>query len=61
MNQDISLYNHVPGHRRRNLDSGAVKSVTNETFCHILYYPVLGGPFGNTCKAIVEVCFNDMS
>jgi hypothetical protein len=31
----------MPGHRKRTVDAGLVKSVTNGKFKHIIYYPVL--------------------
>ena len=34
-----------------------VRSITNEKFAHILYYPICGAL--GTTKAIVEVCFDD--
>ena len=46
-------------HKRRAVDAGQIRSVTNEKFVHILYYPVVAGPLGKT-KAVVEVCFNSM-
>ena len=46
-----------PNHKRRNVDPNHVRSITNEKFAHILYYPICG-PLGST-KAIVEVSFND--
>lgn len=57
MEQNIQLYDRIPGHRKRNFDAGDIKSVTNEGFKHILYYPVMSGPFGK-CKAVIEVCFS---
>ena len=53
-NVSISLAKH----KRRSLDAGQIKSITNEKFAHILYYPVVIGALGRT-KAVVEVCFND--
>ena len=45
------------GHKRRNLDANQIRSITNEKFKHILYYPVVGA-LGKT-KAVIEVCYSD--
>ena len=47
-----------PSHKRRNLDPNQVRSITNEKFAHILYYPIVCGALGRT-KAVVEVCYSD--
>ena len=47
-------------HKRRTLDPNQIRSITNEKFAHIMYYPILVGALGKT-KAVVEVCFNDSS
>lgn len=39
------------------MDPNQVRSITNEKFSHIFYYPICG-PLGRV-KAVVEVCFND--
>lgn len=41
------------------MDPAQIRSITNEKFAHILYYPVVVGALGRT-KAVVEVCYNDM-
>ena len=41
------------------MDPAQIRSITNEKFMHILYYPVVVGALGRT-KAVVEVCYNDM-
>ena len=46
-------------HKRRTLDPNQIRSITNEKFAHIMYYPILVGALGKT-KAVIEVCFNDM-
>ena len=55
--QSIITERGLQQHKRRAVDSGMIRSVTNEKFLHILYYPVVTGPLGKT-KAVVEVCFN---
>jgi hypothetical protein len=52
----------LPGHRRRTVDAGLVKSVTNGKFKHIIYYPVLCQSLsaGTTTRAILEVSFGNM-
>ena len=47
-------------HQRRSLDSAQIRSITNEKFLHIMYYPIIGGPLSKT-KAILEVCYNTQS
>ena len=56
----VSILNGTGGssHKRRNLDANQIRSITNEKFVHILYYPIVMGALGKT-KAIVEVCYND--
>ncbi|MFO0116821.1 MAG: hypothetical protein ACK521_04155 [bacterium] len=49
----------MPSHRKRSINCGRIRSVTNETYKHILYYPVVGGPLGKT-KAVIEVSFNSL-
>lgn len=55
----VSMLGGGTKHKRRNLDAGQVRSITNEKYAHILYYPVVTGAFGKA-KAVVEVCFNDL-
>ena len=55
----MSVYNQIPSHRKRNVNSGSIRSVTNQAFQHILYYPVIGGPLCKT-KAVIEVSFSNM-
>ena len=57
LHQSIITERGLQQHKRRAVDSGMIRSVTNEKFLHILYYPVVTGPLGKT-KAVVEVCFN---
>ena len=57
--QSILTERGLQQHKRRAVDAGQIRSVTNEKFMHILYYPVVAGPLGKT-KAVVEVCFNSM-
>jgi len=59
VDQPESVYNQIPSHRKRNINCGKIRSVSNENFKHILYYPVIGGPLNKT-KAVVEVCFDSL-
>lgn len=59
MDQHESVCTLIPSHRKRALTQGNIKSVTNEAFKHILYYPVVGGPLGKI-KAVVEVSFGSL-
>lgn len=49
----------MPSHRKRSLTGGSIRSVTNEPFKHILYYPVAVGPLGKI-KAVIEVSFSSL-
>lgn len=55
----VSLLNSQTGHKRRSVDPNQVRSITNEKFQHILYYPIVSGALRRT-KAVIEVCFNDV-
>jgi hypothetical protein len=58
----VSHSEDMPGHRKRTVDAGLVKSVTNGKFKHIIYYPVLCQSFssGTSTRAILEVSFGNI-
>ena len=58
-NNTVSVLNSQTDHRRKSVDPNQVRSITNEKFQHILYYPIVSGALKKT-KAVIEVCYNDI-